>query len=150
MRISDWSSDVCSSDLETADRWSLLAPRFGELFDELETISQLKEALLKLSITGLFDQVAGIEGKRAEETPIGEIVSVVGGSTPSKQQSDYWGGDIPWISPKDMKVAEINDAVDHVTEKAVASTNIKLRSEEHTSELQSLMRISYAVYCLKK
>src|SRR3546814_8674380 len=112
MRISDWSSDVCSSDL-----------------------------------------------------PIGEIVSVVGGSTPSKQQSDYWGGDIPWISPKDMKVAEINDAVDHVTEKAVASTNIKLlspgsvltvvrgmilRSEEHTSELQSLMRISYAVFCLKK
>src|SRR3546814_3052896 len=68
MRISDWSSDVCSSDL------------------------------------------------------------VVGGSTPSKQQSDYWGGDIPWISPKDMKVAEINDAVDHVTEKAVASTNIKLLS----------------------
>src|SRR3546814_6824048 len=105
----------------------------------------MKEALLKLSITGLFDQVAGIEGKRAEETPIGEIVSVVGGSTPSKQQSDYWGGDIPWISPKDMKVAEINDAVDHVTEKAVAS-----RSEEHTSELQSLMRISYAVFCLKK
>src|SRR3546814_11167665 len=61
-------------------------------------------------------------------------------------------------------------AVDHVTEKAVASTNIKLlslgsvltvvrgmilaktlpRSEEHTSELQSLMRISYAVFCLKK
>src|SRR3546814_1691386 len=50
------------------------------------------------------------------------------GSTQSKHQSDYWGGDIPWISPKDMKVAEINDAVDHVTEKAVASTNIKLLS----------------------
>src|SRR3546814_7397236 len=28
--------------------------------------------------------------------------------------------------------------------------NIALRSEEHTSELQSLMRISYAVFCLKK
>src|SRR3546814_6537998 len=114
MRISDWSSDVCSSDL---------------LFDELETISQLKEALLKLSITGLFDQVAGIEGKRAEGTPIGEIVSMVGGSTQSRQQSDYWGGDIPWISPKDMKVAYINDAVSPVTEKAVASTNIKLLSK---------------------
>src|SRR3546814_7839814 len=31
-----------------------------------------------------------------------------------------------------------------------AETNAKLRSEEHTSELQSLMRISYAVFCLKK
>src|SRR3546814_6896461 len=30
------------------------------------------------------------------------------------------------------------------------STLVKLRSEEHTSELQSLMRISYAVFCLKK
>src|SRR3546814_3035131 len=30
------------------------------------------------------------------------------------------------------------------------STNIAQRSEEHTSELQSLMRISYAVFCLKK
>src|SRR3546814_1382709 len=31
-----------------------------------------------------------------------------------------------------------------------ATINLKLRSEEHTSELQSLMRISYAVFCLKK
>src|SRR3546814_6223269 len=30
------------------------------------------------------------------------------------------------------------------------SSNIMCRSEEHTSELQSLMRISYAVFCLKK
>src|SRR3546814_1982183 len=31
-----------------------------------------------------------------------------------------------------------------------ATRNLRLRSEEHTSELQSLMRISYAVFCLKK
>src|SRR3546814_12740354 len=34
--------------------------------------------------------------------------------------------------------------------KAVAAVNGEIRSEEHTSELQSLMRISYAVFCLKK
>src|SRR3546814_5188567 len=33
---------------------------------------------------------------------------------------------------------------------APAQQNLRLRSEEHTSELQSLMRISYAVFCLKK
>src|SRR3546814_8683703 len=33
---------------------------------------------------------------------------------------------------------------------AKASRRVKVRSEEHTSELQSLMRISYAVFCLKK
>src|SRR3546814_3844021 len=32
----------------------------------------------------------------------------------------------------------------------VAMTSIRIRSEEHTSELQSLMRISYAAFCLKK
>src|SRR3546814_20175364 len=92
-----------------------------------------------------------MEGKRAEETPIGEIVSVVGGSTPSKQQSDYWGGDIPWISPKDMKVAEINDAVDHVTEKAVASTNIKRSAERRVGkECVSTCRSRWSPYRYKK
>src|SRR3546814_4148382 len=33
---------------------------------------------------------------------------------------------------------------------AAAATALELRSEEHTSELQSLMRISYAVFCLQK
>src|SRR3546814_3178197 len=35
-------------------------------------------------------------------------------------------------------------------ERMIASLGAKVRSEEHTSELQSLMRISYAVFCLKK
>src|SRR3546814_6103716 len=37
-----------------------------------------------------------------------------------------------------------------VTTQAVAAKTATFRSEEHTSELQSLMRISYAVFCLKK
>src|SRR3546814_5712332 len=36
------------------------------------------------------------------------------------------------------------------SESAVFAVELELRSEEHTSELQSLMRISYAVFCLKK
>src|SRR3546814_9976041 len=36
------------------------------------------------------------------------------------------------------------------TREGVRQTHLGLRSEEHTSELQSLMRISYAVFCLKK
>src|SRR3546814_6045011 len=37
-----------------------------------------------------------------------------------------------------------------ITDSRVATISTVLRSEEHTSELQSLMRISYAVFCLKK
>src|SRR3546814_7074839 len=50
-----------------------------------------------------------------------------------------WGGVIPRIP--DAKF----DALRHAERR-----NLPARSEEHTSELQSLMRISYAVFCLKK
>src|SRR3546814_8797805 len=39
---------------------------------------------------------------------------------------------------------------DMVSSMTVTVINVTIRSEEHTSELQSLMRISYAVFCLKK
>jgi len=42
-----------------------------------------------------------------------------GGKTPSKVKSIYWDGDIPWVTPKDMKVKNIHDTMDHVTAKAV-------------------------------
>src|SRR3546814_1358502 len=42
------------------------------------------------------------------------------------------------------------DALRFVAAMIYAGVNIQFRSEEHTSELQSLMRISYAVFCLKK
>src|SRR3546814_3064856 len=44
---------------------------------------------------------------------------------------------------------QMQDAVDQQVDRVVRH-RLALRSEEHTSELQSLMRISYAVFCLKK
>src|SRR3546814_8180596 len=51
----------------------------------------------------------------------------------------------------------LHDAREHLVQRAhavhhrqLAVLAVELRSEEHTSELQSLMRISYAVFCLKK
>src|SRR3546814_10218074 len=46
--------------------------------------------------------------------------------------------------------AEFDAIGDGVVEGATVRIEIGVRSEEHTSELQSLMRISYAVFCLKK
>src|SRR3546814_9382377 len=46
--------------------------------------------------------------------------------------------------------AETAEAVDSATGETLAELLRRHRSEEHTSELQSLMRISYAVFCLKK
>src|SRR3546814_8681552 len=47
-------------------------------------------------------------------------------------------------------VGQVMDGQLVVSRDAIASLDARVRSEEHTSELQSLMRISYAVFCLKK
>lgn len=49
-----------------------------------------------------------------------------GGGTPSKDNPEYWTGDIPWVSPKDMKDEIISDAEDHVTPEAVANSSTRL------------------------
>jgi restriction endonuclease S subunit len=49
-----------------------------------------------------------------------------GGGTPSKANLEYWGGDIPWVSPKDMKSEIIVDTEDHITEEAIASSTTRL------------------------
>src|SRR3546814_4366702 len=90
MRISDWSSDVCSSDLA-----------FG---------------------VGHFDCPVCIERNR----------------------------DAPRHCAALMGVSTSLDTNGHRRPFNVIVSAPSTRSEEHTSELQSLMRISYAVFCLKK
>lgn len=52
--------------------------------------------------------------------PLRSVGRWAGGGTPSKAESRYWtNGTIPWVSPKDMKVATLHDAEDHITEEAV-------------------------------
>ena len=59
--------------------------------------------------------------------PLGSLGKWIGGGTPSKANPDFWsGGDIPWVSAKDMKRDRIDDAEDHITEDAVAKSSAKL------------------------
>src|SRR3546814_3653367 len=98
MRISDWSSDVCSSDLLL--KFGLIPEFIGRL-PVIATLEDLDEPALIKILT---------EPKNA-------LI---------KQYQKLF----------DMEGVKLSFAQD--------------RSEEHTSELQSLMRISYAVFCLKK
>src|SRR3546814_2824584 len=109
MRISDWSSDVCSSDLARAPG------RFAAALS----------ALGELGCTSLLEVGPGTTLSDLARPQIGatHMVSALG------------GGD---------EVASLLEALATLHAHGVA------RSEEHTSELQSLMRISYAVFCLKK
>jgi len=59
-------------------------------------------------------------------TRIKHISRFAGGGTPDKGKPEYWNGDIPWVSPKDMKAATIVDTEDHITEEGLASSATKL------------------------
>lgn len=50
------------------------------------------------------------------------FVGFAGGGTPSKDNSKYWGGDIPWASPKDMKSPRIHETEDFITEAGQANS----------------------------
>ena len=58
------------------------------------------------------------------------VVSINSGGTPSKKIGEYWAGSIPWVSPKDMKVDRITDTIDHITDKAVSETTLRLIPRE--------------------
>lgn len=44
------------------------------------------------------------------------------GGTPSKDNPAYWTGEIPWVSPKDMKSRDIHDTTDHISEAALTNS----------------------------
>src|SRR3546814_1669594 len=116
MRISDWSSDVCSSDL----------------FDALDYQGVFTPPSLKgtLEYPGLG---GGINWGSVSVDPVHRRMIVNLQTAPftiklvprAQYKGAMNGGDLVAVGPQE-------------------------RSEEHTSELQSLMRISYAVFCLKK
>src|SRR3546814_4920009 len=97
MRISDWSSDVCSSDLAFSGRRAM-----------------------------------GRTGKVADGS---------GNTRPGRRQMDIF---------LDALAESSNVAASARAADIAANAMYRERSEEHTSELQSLMRTSYAVFCLKK
>ena len=64
-----------------------------------------------------------------EDWPLVRLASVVqfiGGGTPSRSDSSYYRGAIPWVTPKDMKVPEIFESQDKITETAVAESSARM------------------------
>src|SRR3546814_4560194 len=117
MRIRDWSSDVCSSDLP--DRCVLVGAY--ALGKAQRVIAELRAAgwQAPIYIHGALERMCALYADHGVD--LGEL-RLVGESDKAEM-----AGQIVLAPPSALN-----------------------RSEEHTSELQSLMRISYAVFCLKK
>lgn len=126
-----------------ATNWQRLAEHFHTLFTTESSIDKLKQTLLQLAVMGKLvsqepddEPVArllqrnGIKGQPHTlqgwaEVPLGNLGKILGGSTPNKANVEFWNGDIPWVSPKDMKRPVIQDSEDHVSARALAETSLK-------------------------
>jgi len=61
-----------------------------------------------------------------EQRKLKFVAHFSGGGTPSTTNDDYWSGNIPWVSPKDMKTSLIVDTEDHISEKAIVESAVNL------------------------
>lgn len=59
-----------------------------------------------------------------QRNELGELVSFKSGGTPSKSKPDYWGGEIPWVSAKDLKSFEVSSSIERLTELGAQSAKI--------------------------
>src|SRR3546814_7814326 len=125
MRISDWSSDVCSSDLLVlAGKTHVMVDHDGLERLNLDGGSELG----RLLSTGGFEEIDRYDGHHEPGQESGY---------PAYLRRHGYVSDDPWT-----------DFV--ISAKGPDGKPVSGRSEEHTSALQSLMRSSYAVFCLKK
>src|SRR3546814_10665945 len=125
MRISDWSSDVCSSDL--ADQHArLVAP------DGVGGVAAAPQVALVDHV--VVQQRGGVDEFDAGGHPDVPLAAVA--AQPGGRQGQHRPQ--PLATEGQDVAGELRNQGDRA-----------LRSEEHTSERQSLMGISYAVYCLK-
>src|SRR3546814_5182336 len=116
MRISDWSSDVCSSDLRWDERTRVMA---------MGAFAAISAAMAVAA--GAFGAHGASGPQEAEWLRTGGVYQLVHAVAALAIMGFARGPAIMLLAGAAI-----------------------FRSEEHTSELQSLMRISYAVFCLKK
>src|SRR3546814_4792113 len=154
MRISDWSSDVCSSDLRGYSRGStrLLKGRNGR---RLADTRYPREPLKGCRGNTPWWRRPQIERPdRIEPIKVTEELGrhALGGHCPQRVQGGERGCVAIVKQGGDARALVIAQAGDQMAPKPGPRTiaDSADRSEEHTSELQSLMRPSYAVFCLKK
>src|SRR3546814_4464804 len=132
MRISDWSSDVCSSDLN-----ALVPVTAGHLVARLQLALHRDEDLHHLQ-HARRQLVAALQLLDLVLEPLLQVGLRL---FPGAMHGFQVGLDLV-VGHRELPPFALFDAVEQLV--------VDHRSEEHTSELQSLMRISYAVFCLKK
>lgn len=141
-------------DIQNADglveNWSRVEEHFDTLFNTEESIDVLKQSVLELAVRGRlshssktsdkarsYDRVVPQPSQIPFSIPrhwrwarLSMIGQMTGGGTPSKSNSKLWEGDIPWVSPKDMKRDVLSDAQLHISQAAIEQSSARLIKPE--------------------
>ena len=106
----------------------------------IDLLEEQKQAIIYQAVTGQIDvrtgrpytayKDSGVEWlgevpKHWEVCPLRRCVKICGGMTPSMNNRRFWDGEIPWVTPKDMKKDAINNSRLTVTEAALKHTSLK-------------------------
>lgn len=102
------------------------------ILDKADLIRQKRQRsliLLDELVESIFFEMFGdpvTNPKKIRSLPLTEICNLASGGTPSKSNKSFWVGNVPWFSPKDLKKDDLFDSIDHINEKVLHETNLKL------------------------
>ncbi len=120
---------------------------FERVGDAPGAVERFRDLVLWLAIQGRFtnenarrgirrerDCESSLDGELTEAdlpedwqlVPLRSLGVIRGGGTPSKSNPDYWSGDVPWVSPKDMKLDYLSDSRLHVSHLATLETPARI------------------------
>src|SRR3546814_3318834 len=177
MRISDWSSDVCSSDLHGAkpniSGKILEAVQYGVNdrglidYDDVERLAVEHKPKMIVAGFSAYSQVLDFARFRAIADKVGAYLFVDMAHVAGLVAAGVYPNPVPFADvvtttthktlrgPRGGLIlaranAEIEKKLNSAAFPGAQGGPLEHRSEENTSELQSLMRISYAVFCLTK
>lgn len=142
---------TAESPQEFTTAWTRIQSTWSTILDRADKVPGLRRLALDVATKGLLvppkpgEDARNLLGQIGADVPqvapedapfeipshwmwmrLGSLGAFVGGGTPSKNNSEFWKGNIPWVSPKDMKRLYIDDAEDHISAEAVDSSATKL------------------------
>ena len=107
----------------------------------IELLEEQKQAIIHQAVTGQIDVHTGQPYPAYKDSGLDWLDEVpehwqvnklrrcgttIGGMTPSMEVRRFWSGDIPWVTPKDMKREDISDSSIRVSETAVRETSLRV------------------------
>jgi type I restriction enzyme S subunit len=102
----------------------------------IKLLEEQKQAIIHRAVTRGLDPDVRLKPSGVEwlgEVPehwevkrLRQFVDLRGGMTPSMERRDFWGGEIPWVTPKDMKRAAVGQSLVRVSEEALTGTSLSL------------------------